>query len=137
MTNSIRGMSKELSKLGQLKVLRDYQASVMAISAETAGISPTRKIFHWRTTVCYGQLVMPDPRMIEKYRNDVADLYIEKWEELGIDMSRAQFDAYRKDLLYQSSKGNTEAVTKITESLLKMLLMAQRVSLVCLRLVKI
>jgi hypothetical protein len=64
-------------------------------------------------------LVMPDPRMIEKYRNDVADLYIEKWEKLGIDMSRAQFDAYRKDLLYQSSKGNTEAVTKITEKFIK------------------
>jgi hypothetical protein len=44
MTNSIRKMSEELSKLGQLKVLRDYQASVMAISAETAGISPGRKI---------------------------------------------------------------------------------------------
>jgi hypothetical protein len=119
MTNSIRGMSKELSKLGQLKVLRDYQASVMAISAETAGISPGRKIATGAKRFVMDQLVMPDPRMIEKYRNDVADLYIEKWEKLGIDMSRAQFDAYRKDLLYQSSKGNTEAVTKITEKFIK------------------
>jgi hypothetical protein len=53
MTGSIREMSKELSKLGQLKALRDYQASVMAISAETAGIAPD-KDSHWRKTVCYG-----------------------------------------------------------------------------------
>jgi lambda family phage tail tape measure protein len=119
MTNSIRKMSEELSKLGQLKVLRDYQASVMAISAETAGISPGRKIATGAKRFAMDMLVMPDPRMIEKYRNDVADLYIEKWEKLGIDMSRAQFDAYRKDLLYQSSKGNTEAVTKITEKFIK------------------
>jgi hypothetical protein len=119
MTNSIREMSKELSKLGQLKVLRDYQASVMAISAETAGIGPGPKIATGAKRFVMDMLVMPDPRMIEKYRNDVADLYIEKWEKLGIDMSRAQFDAYRKDLLYQSSKGNTEAVTKITEKFIK------------------
>jgi hypothetical protein len=119
MTNSIRKMSEELSKLGQLKVLRDYQASVMAISAETAGISPGRKIAAGAQRFVMDMFVMPDPRMVEKYRNDVADLYIEKWSELGIDMSRAQFDAYRKDLLYQSSKGNTEAVTKITEQFIK------------------
>jgi hypothetical protein len=119
MTNSIREMSRELSKLGQLKVLRDYQASVMAISAETAGISPTRKIAAGAQRFVMDMLVMPDPRMVEKYRNDVADLYIEKWETLGIDMSRAQFDAYRKDLLYQASKGNTEEVTKITDQFIK------------------
>jgi hypothetical protein len=34
-------------------------------------------------------------------------------------MSRAQYDAYRKDLIYQASKGNTEEVTKITEKFIK------------------
>jgi hypothetical protein len=120
MTSSIREMSKELSKLGQLKALRDYQASVMAISAETAGISPTRQFFSGLQTIGEQMIALkPNLDVPGQIKEDLADLYIEKWKELGIDMSRAQYDAYRKDLIYQASKGNTEEVTKITEKFIK------------------
>jgi hypothetical protein len=120
MTSSIREMSKELSKLGQLKALRDYQASVMAISAETAGISPTRQFFSDLQTIGEQMIALkPNLDVPGQIKEDLADLYIEKWKELGIDMSRAQYDAYRKDLIYQASKGNTEEVTKITEKFIK------------------
>jgi hypothetical protein len=120
MTGSIREMSKELSKLGQLKALRDYQASVMAISAETAGISPTRQFFSGLQTIGEQMIALkPNLDVPGQIKEDLADLYIEKWKELGIDMSRAQYDAYRKDLIYQASKGNIEEVTKITEKFIK------------------
>jgi hypothetical protein len=120
MTGSIREMSKELSKLGQLKALRDYQASVMAISAETAGISPTRQFFSGLQTIGEQMVALkPNLDISGQIKEDLADRYIERWKELGIDMSRAQYDAYRKDLIYQASKGNTEEVTKITEQFIK------------------
>jgi lambda family phage tail tape measure protein len=120
MTGSIREMSKELSKLGQLKALRDYQASVMAISAETAGISPTRQFFSGLQTIGEQMIALkPNLDISGQIKEDLADRYIKRWEELGIDMSRAQYDAYRKDLIYQASKGNTEEVTKITEKFTK------------------
>jgi hypothetical protein len=120
MTGSIREMSKELSKLGQLKALRDYQASVMAISAETAGISPTRQFFSGLQTIGEQMIALkPNLDISGQIKEDLADRYIKRWEELGIDMSRAQYDAYRKDLIYQASKGNIEEVTKITDKFTK------------------
>jgi hypothetical protein len=79
MTGSIREMSKELSKLGQLKALRDYQASVMAISAETAGISPTRQFFSGLQTIGEQMIALkPNLDISGQIKEDLADRYIEK-----------------------------------------------------------